>query len=148
MILKDSYHPLTHLREIKKLFQKSIDNDEIITDVHEESNIDSCSDKEIVSIANYPTIFQDLATLITNYDLYLTQINDNTTKSLIEYLQNSIIDLLVKYGAEEFTDTYYHSLSDIIVPFRIVEEQTPIKKTLRPGLKFNDTIILRSLVEI
>ena len=69
-------------------------------------------------------------------------------QSMIKHLQDSVIEILLKNGAEEFTDTNYHSLSDVVVPFQIVEEMTPITRTIRPGLKFNDTILLRSLVSI
>ncbi len=148
MIIMDPYNPLIHLRSIKNLFRSSPEQSEKESEKTEEPKVTNSTEKEVYPNIDYTSILQDLATLIANYDIYVTQFNDEAAISLIKYLQNSIIDLMIKYGAEEFTDTYYHSLSDIIVPFRIVEEQTPIKKTLRPGLKFNDTIILRSLVEI
>ena len=144
----DPYNPLIHLRVIKNLFRSSTKQDEEKAETNDESSNSASSKNDVVSNADYSSILQDMATLITDYDLYITQFKDDTTISLIKYLQNCIIDIMIKYGAEEFTDTHYHSLSDIVIPYRVVDEMAPIVNTLRPGIKYKNTILLRSRVAI
>lgn len=148
MIVMDPYNPLIHLKAIKNLFRSTPEQEEKSDETNEVPENSASSENDAVSKIDFTSILQDMATLVTDYDLYITQFKDDATISLIKYLQNSIVDLMIKYGAEEFTDTEYHSLSDIVVPFHIIEERTPIKSTLRPGIKYNSIVLLRSRVEV
>ncbi len=144
------YNPFIHLKIIKSIFRRSIEEKQM--ESPEENDIQHAISTDVLAVEEQQkgdiTILQDLATLITDYDLYVLQFDDANLQSIIKHMQDSMIDIMVKNGAEEFTDTDYNSLRDIVVPFRIVEEMTPITHTIRPGIKYKNMVLLRSHVAI
>lgn len=150
MILSDPYNPFIHLKMIKNLFRGSTEENQMESPEENDIQLSSSTDSlaEEGQQKDNITILQDLATLITDYDLYAIQFNDTNIQSAIKHMQDSVIEIMLKNGVEEFTNTNYHCLSDLVVPFRFVDEMTPITRTIRPGLKYKDIILLRSQVVV
>ncbi len=95
------------------------------------------------------TIIEDLANLISEMDIIKARLDSLESKDIIQFCQERIIECISRQSLEEIgTDTVFNSERHYPQPFRIVPNGTLIKKYIRHGLKKDERIILKAIVEV
>lgn len=92
---------------------------------------------------------EDLANLVTELDMVKTRITSPESREIIVFCQERIIECMRNWPLGVIDSDYsFNPAYHILVPYAIVTEGTPISKYLRVGLKYEDKVLLKALVEI
>lgn len=113
-----------------------------------EDNADNALDKDCCLHAN-SRLMNDLGQLVIELDEISSRITDINLKEFIEFTQGRLIEIALNNGAQEQTDnTTYNVIKHLPVPYKIVDSESKIRSVIRPGLIYNDKVILKSTVTL
>ena len=114
-------------------------------DVHEQSNItktDNISRLQINDFIKFVEIIQE-------FDSYRNRTENSQVKAMIELMECRIIEALISLGAQPIdNDVVFNNEHHIPRPLIVTKNGQPIKSFLRRGLIFNDSVVLKALVDL
>lgn len=87
--------------------------------------------------------------LIKQYDIYAQQMPEGELKVLLTDVSFQFINALILSGCKPIVDDVkFDMLRHVPMPFSVVDNGVNIKKTLRPGIMWDDKVYLAAQVEI
>lgn len=138
---------------IKNCFCKTRINSSVILDKVEksESEVVGSNEEEIElkgTLDDYLKLCKRLAEMVKQNDMMAKQMPEGESKDLLDDFSEQIISSMVLGGCKAIThEKTFNSLRHRPVPFSIVEDGTPIEKTVRVGVEFNEMVLIQSLVK-
>ena len=139
---------------IKHCFCKTRINSSVISDKEEKSESDVVgSNEEEIELKgtqdDYLKLCKRLAEMVKQNDMMAKQMPEGESKDLLDDFSEQIISSMVLGGCKAIThEKTFNSLRHRPVPFSIVEDGTPIEKTVRVGVEFNEMVLIPAKVKI
>lgn len=95
------------------------------------------------------SLLEDLANLISETDTVKEKLDSIESKNIIQFCQERILECMAKHSLETFgNDIIFNNKIHNPQPFNIVPNGTPIVKCLRYGLRKNNKIFVKAIVEV
>lgn len=111
--------------------------------------------KQVLPTINIPTderfekLAEQVASLVKHYDAIANKLADDNMKALLADMSNHLINTLVLGGCEPIADDDEFDMSQHLpVPFKLVEQGTPILFIMRIGVKLNGKVLIPAIVRI
>ena len=138
---------------IKNFFCKTRINSNVLPNKEymSESSVVGTSEEKMESLGtqvDYLKLCKRLAEIVKQNDMMAKQMPEGESKDLLDDFSEQIISSMVLGGCKAIThERTFNSLRHRPVPFSIVEDGTPIEKTVRVGVEFNEMVLIPSLVK-
>lgn len=129
------------------VFDEKADSHDWCCEDEQRAVIDS-DDLESNENASFRKLIQETADLIVKYDSLACQLTGDS-KELLSDVSLKLIENLIRSGCTPiFDDKDYDMKRHRVVPYAIVNNGTPIKKTQRVGIEWNKEVFVLAIVEI
>lgn len=132
------------------IFEEKVNTQDLLCE--DEQNIVVSDDDDLYSESHEKTCFrkliQETADLIVKYDSLACQLTGDS-KELLSDVSLKLIENLIRSGCTPiFNDKEYDMKRHRVIPYAIVNNGTPIKKTQRIGVEWNKEVFVLAIVEI
>lgn len=133
----------------RTLSNVSVTNDEVILSTNLQVDINSGERVEKTNHNDYELLLENLSNLIRELDSYQLRLETEEAKNIIDIASLHLIEAM-EDGAIEIinNDTVFNILHHTAIPSQNVLNGTPIKETIRPGLKLGNKVLVRAQVRI
>lgn len=101
------------------------------------------------SESDYVTLLERCAEILKEMDMFADRVKSDEAKSVLGVTSLHIVEALSSTKVSLIDhDTEFDSLLHTPVPGALVDDGTPIKRFIRPGIRIDNKIFVRALVEI
>lgn len=153
----DVYPRNTAISSIPLYTPPSEDIDDTAIESCEIDSAYSQEDKESVSANKYneqetknsTNVFKNMTELIEELDMIKQRLTNDETIQMVTFCQDKIIEGLSSSGAQLIVnDEVYSNYRHRPIPYDIYTDGLPIKRTIRPGVRVKNEVIMKALVEL
>jgi len=118
-----------------------------VADLPKEKTIDGS--RNVQPETDVPKIMEECSELITEFESYKSRFETEEGKTMAETIQNRLTELLTKYGAQLIIgDKEFDVLRHTAVPAQYVDDGTPIREFIRPGIIMGKKVLIRAQVNV